>query len=369
MAQSSDVMSEHDVQGNRALVIGKFWPPHVGHHRMIESIATPGGSVFVIVCEAHGQVPSGAERARWIQAVHPRAEVIVLDDACAHHHPETCHPECTPMWAQRVRDLGLGRIDCVATNEPYGPGFAEALGSRHVFTDPDRTAHPVSATDIRSDLVGHWLNLHPVVRAGMFRRVVVLGAESTGTSMLAGDLARAIGAPMTGEAGRTVSWQLYASAGDMDSVDWDQQRFWSIVDQQIRLEHDAMWNSVANNQPFDHRLGPWLVCDTDSLATVAWWERYLGQESTALLEFAQSRLANFYILTSPRGVEFDSDDPTRDGHGIRLSMHERFRELLQETSADWIEIEGSREERLRDALAFLESFEVEHPRFIHTQNQ
>jgi HTH-type transcriptional repressor of NAD biosynthesis genes len=195
--------------------------------------------------------------------------------------------------------------------------------------------------------------------------VVVLGAESTGTTTLAHDLAQAIGAPSTGEAGRTVSWQLYASAGGMDSVDWNVDIFWKIVDDQIRLEHDAIWGSVAQGSPFDHRLGPWLVCDTDTLATVAWWERYLGSDSTALFNFARSRLADLYILTSPNGINFDAGDPTRDGQSIRQDMHNRLKELLTESSAQWIEIEGSRDERTQTALTALESFEDRHPRFIH----
>ncbi len=352
----------------RALVIGKFWPPHYGHHQMIESITPADGRVFVIVCAPPGQSPSALVRARWLQAVHPHADVIVVDDLCAHHHPRPCAPQCTPLWANRVRELELGPIDFIATNEWYGPKFAEALGAQHLYTDADREAHAVSATNIRSELSEYWRYLHPIVRAGLFRRVVVLGAESTGTTTLAHDLAQAIGAPSTGEAGRTVSWQLYASAGGMDSVDWNVDIFWKIVDDQIRLEHDAIWGSVAQGSPFDHRLGPWLACDTDTLATVAWWERYLGSDSTALFNFARSRLADLYILTSPLGIDFDDGDPTRDGQSIRQDMHDRFRELLESSGSNWIEVNGDRGDRLHQAFTALEDFEQQHPRFVHTTN-
>jgi HTH-type transcriptional repressor of NAD biosynthesis genes len=357
------------ISKRRSLVIGKFWPPHLGHHRMIEDASTAEDGVepevCIIVCAAPGQTPSGSDRARWIQAIHPRADVIVVEDVCAHHHPKPCEPECTPLWAERIQALGLGPIDLVATNEPYGPGFAAALGAQHIFTDERRGVHQFSATDVRNSLADNWLHLHPITRAGMHRRVVVLGAESTGTSTLARDLASALEAPLTGEAGRTVSWELFARAGDMKTVQWTDTVFWSIVEQQIRLEHDAIWTRISQAALFVEGVGPWLVCDTDTLATVAWWERYLTTSSSALLEFARTRLADLYILTSPEGIDFDDTDPTRDGRAIRVTMHHRFRSLLSEVGAQFIEIAGPPQERLERVISAIKNHEQNNPRFVH----
>jgi nicotinamide riboside kinase len=210
-----------------------------------------------------------------------------------------------------------------------------------------------------------WSHLHPVVRAGLYRRIAVLGAESTGTSTLSQDLSAALQAPLAAEAGRTVSWELYAAAGDMDQVDWQKGDFWSIIDQQIRFEHDAIWANVLKNSSWDPEIGPVLICDTDTLATVAWWERYLETDSAAPAGLASQRLADIYIVTSPEDVDFDSTDPTRDGQAIRLAMHDRFLDLVANCGQPWIEVRGAPEDRLNQALSFLNTVESEHPRFLH----
>lgn len=349
-----------DTRAVRGLAAGKFWPPHNGHHAMIEHLAQLCDRPMVLVCATPTQVPSGLERALWLQQVHPTAEVVVCDDFCDWHFPADCGEECSREWADRVDELGLGSIDVVVSSESYGERFAGLLGARHVEFDPERHAHPLSGTAVRESLDTGWSGLHPVTRAGLYRRVVVLGAESTGTTTLVNDLVDAFGFPCTPEVGRTVSWQLYAQAGDMRSVAWTERDFWTIVDAQARAEVMALLDAPYTAPG---RLGPWLVCDTDTLATVAWWERYLSTPSTPLLEFASARLADVYVLTSPDGVEFDESDPTRDGRHVRRSMHERLSELVRLSGRPHLTVVGGRSSRVAQVEAALLGHESRFPRF------
>jgi len=344
----------------RGMAVGKFWPPHHGHHAMINHLVEQCERTLVLVCATPEQVPSGLDRALWLQQVHPGAEVVVCDDFCDWHFPHGCREECSREWADRVHELGLGPIDVVVSSESYGERFAGLLGARHVDFDPERSAHPVSGTAVRASLADSWGSLHPVTRAGMFRRVVVLGAESTGTTTLVNDLSSALGLPCTPELGRTVSWELYARAGDMTAVTWTERHFWTIVNAQVRTELLALHAAEA---AAPGPLGPWLVCDTDTLATVAWWERYLKSPSAPLLEFASARLADLYVITSPDGVEFDDSDPTRDGRHVRRSMHERLVELVRASGRPWLTVEGGRSARVAQVEAALLGHESRYPRF------
>ncbi len=346
----------------RGLVVGKFWPPHVGHERVLDAVAAQCDRLFIVVCAAHGQVPSGRERAWWLQSLYPAAEVVLTDDLCAHHHPDACPPACTPLWARRLDELGIGAVEVVGAGEDYGEAFAAALGARLVHVDR-REGGAVSGTAIRSDLTGSWWALSDVVRAGLYRRVVVLGAESTGTTTLTADVARRLGAPFTAEAGRTLSWALYAEAGSMTEVDWAESHFWELIHRQMRFEQEAVWRDLG---VVPGALGPWLVCDTDTLATVAWWERYLASAATAVHELARTRVADVYVLTSPEGVAMDDSDPLRDGAAVRLAMHERLRELVVETGRAFIEVTGTPEQRVDQVLAALERYESDHPRWVHS---
>lgn len=345
---------------SRGLIIGKFWPPHLGHHRIIDELSRQCDELFIVVCGAPGQTPRAIDRSIWIQAVHPHAEVLTTADLCADHHPDPCADECSATWARRVEELGVAPVDVVATAESYGSAFAAAVGAR--LLEVDRSIDGISATAIRADLGTRWADLHPVVRRGIHRRVVVLGAESTGTTTLAHDLSTTLGIPCTAEAGRTWSWYLYSDTAEMSDVHWSDADFWSIVGHQMALEDSCV---LAHLDDRPGQLGPWMVADTDTLATVAWWERYLTTDSRPLHDFALSRLGDLYLLTSPDGIAFDGTDPLRDGESIRLAMHDRFMELLQDSGAPFVVVRGSRTERLAAAVEAMALHEANHPRWRH----
>ncbi|MGY6499910.1 MAG: AAA family ATPase [Acidimicrobiales bacterium] len=330
----------------RGIVVGKFLPPHRGHHHLIETALSVAEHVDVVVCDLPGQVPTAAERARWLGEIHPGATVHVVVDICGWHSPDPCPPACSPAWASHLRAQGLGPWDVVVSSESYGVLFAEALGAAHLAADPDRTAVPVSGTAVRADLGSGWRWLHPVVRAGLTRKVVVVGAESTGTTTLALDLAAELGAPWVGEFGRAHSEVLADRFGSIDDVAWTAEEFATLADGQVAAEDDTLRAWAANEAVSFGELGPWLVCDTDLLATAVWHERYLGRPAPELVEraLAGHRPAQ-YVLTSHVGVDFHQDG-LRDGEHLREWMTERFREALADTGVPWIEVEGERTERV-----------------------
>jgi NadR type nicotinamide-nucleotide adenylyltransferase len=336
---------------SRALVIGKFVPPHAGHAALVEHARTLADAVDVVVCDLPGQRPDAASRVRWMAAIHPEARVRAVDDVCT-HGPGPCAPECSPRWAAHLRALGLGPWDVVVTSELYGEPFAAALGARAACFDPDRGRVAVSGTAVRGDLRGHWLRLHPVVRAGLVRRVVIVGAESTGTTTLATALADRLAAPWVPEYGRTFTLERAAAEGGVEAIEWRPEHFAHIAREQVAHE-DAAIRAVVDAPPvWPNQDGPWVVCDTDALATSIWHERYLGTPCAAAL--ALVRPPALYVLTSPDGVAFEQDG-IRDGEHLRGWMTARFREVLASQAAPWILVTGAPAERCEAALAALRS--------------
>ncbi|MFI6077472.1 hypothetical protein ACIA5C_38675 [Actinoplanes sp. NPDC051343] len=76
------------------------------------------------------------------------------------------------------------------SSEAYGIELASRFHAEPVIVGLDRAQVPVSGTAVRADPVGNWDHLGPGVRAWLTRRVVVVGAESTGTTTTARALAR-----------------------------------------------------------------------------------------------------------------------------------------------------------------------------------
>lgn len=341
------------------VIIGKFWPPHSGHQALIEFAQTKVDTIYVLVCATDMQRPQGRDRARWVQQIFPKAEVILTEDFCIWHAPGPCLTECSMKWANRVRELVFEPIDAVFASEEYGTNFGAAMGATFFPFDPPRLQHSISGTAIRENPFSNWSFLHPYVKSGLTRKVSVMGAESTGTTTLSNQLATYLGIPCVPEIGRTISWELMATAGSMEKVEWTPHIFWDILTKHATAEDSARAQSIMKTP---QELGPWIVADTDALATIAWWERYLGEPTVDVRAFADSRLADAYIVTSPDDVDFHQDG-IRDGENVRLQMHERFLELAHTTDRPVLLAQGTPSQRLDSAIQFLEGVVRQHPIF------
>ena len=137
--------------------------------------------------------------------------------------------------------------------------------------------------------------------------------------------------------------------GGWVNVAWSVGDFRQILADQRRLEADAAHEGAAG---VPAELGPWVVCDTDALATVAWWERYLGNAYDEALAFAHTNLADLYLVTDPADIAFVQDG-IRDGEHVRLAMHTRFCELAAASGRPWRIVSGTREQRVAAALELL----------------
>ena len=76
------------------------------------------------------------------------------------------------------------------------------MGARHHSVDARRTTFPISGTALRAELGAHFAWLVPAARAELARRIVLVGAESTGKTTMAEELAAELGSVWVPEHGR-----------------------------------------------------------------------------------------------------------------------------------------------------------------------
>jgi NadR type nicotinamide-nucleotide adenylyltransferase len=164
------------------------------------------------------------------------------------------------------------------------------------------------------------------------KRVVIIGAESTGKTTLAGALAEHYKTAWVPEFGR-----FYTEARQYRGERWRSEEFTFIAIEQARTE-DAL-AEIANRV---------LLCDTDPFATAIWHERYLGTPSDAVLRVAAGRSYDLYVVTDVN-TPFEQDD-IRDGESIRVWMHTRFLDELSKMAVPTIVVSGAHEERLATAM-------------------
>lgn len=312
------------------LVVGKFYPPHKGHKHLIDTARMQVDRLIVILAHHATQKIPGELRRDWLAEIHPNCEVHLVPDTLENDSKE---------WADWTLAYLSRAPDVVFTSENYGDDFAAFMGCRHVSVDPRRLTVPTSGTVIRRQPVENLDLLEPCVRAFFVRRVVVIGAESTGKTTLAADLAEHFRTLWVPEYGREY-WEQKVAGRSMDGPlpGWTSDEFVHIAAEQQRRENLAARS--ANKV---------LIADTNAFATGMWHERYRGHRDAAVDAVGAADKIDLYLLTEP---DFPFvQDGFRDGAHIRHGMHQRFVELLAQTGVETVRISGSRDQRLSQAVA------------------
>jgi cytidyltransferase-like protein len=125
------------------VVIGKFYPPHKGHHFLIDTALSQCEMVFVFICWKPSQTVPIQIRTACMREMHPQTHILEVEDILA--------DDDTSGWAAyTIRRLGF-QPEAVFSSEDYGDAYAQAMGARHVMVDRKRVQIPCSGTMIRSN--------------------------------------------------------------------------------------------------------------------------------------------------------------------------------------------------------------------------
>jgi HTH-type transcriptional repressor of NAD biosynthesis genes len=345
------------------LVMGKFYPPHAGHRLLVHAAAAACERVTVLVLAHPAESIPLEDRVAWLRKIHRDAPQVVVHGAMDAHPIDYDDSAVWDLHIDLIRaklaEVTPVPVSAVFCSEPYGPELARRLGARCVDVDPTRVLRPMSGTAVRRDLVRSWEYLDEPVRAGLAARVVVIGAESTGTTTVSRGITDALRArggnhgltQWVPEHGRDFTVDKLAVARAravleggrspaLDELVWEEREFVEIARRQNELEDLAAL-----------RGGPVLVCDTDAFATGIWCERYLGTASPDVDAIA--RRHPLYLLTHHDGVPFEQDG-IRDGESIREWMTGRFEEALAASGRRTVVLRGSIDERVATGLAAID---------------
>ena len=130
------------------LVLGKFLPPHAGHHELVE-FAWRGARGSR--CSCWGRWPKAiplALRREWMRARHPRARVVAgWDELPIDFEDPLVHDAHIALMERLLNEP----VDAVFTGEGYGDMLAERWGVEHVCNDRSARSRPISGTAVRAD--------------------------------------------------------------------------------------------------------------------------------------------------------------------------------------------------------------------------
>ena len=194
-------------------------------------------------------------------------------------------------------------------------GWSAALAQRHVEIE---RLPGIESDVVRADALAALDQLPGGTRASVVRRVCVLGAESTGKTTLARDLADALATVWVPEYGRDYTETLP-----------DRLRYvWTTPDFEI-ISKRQNWNEDRAAR-YANRI---VIVDTDAFATSLFHELYVGYRAPEL--DAYLRRYDLYLLTSidtpfqmdVTGLRYDGD--------TRAFMDATYRRHAEESGAPW----------------------------------
>jgi NadR type nicotinamide-nucleotide adenylyltransferase len=160
------------------------------------------------------------------------------------------------------------------------------------------------------------------------KKIVVTGSESSGKTELAGALGVHFSAPVSTEFVR----EFAAKQGSISFSDHG-----PVAKGQMAAEDAAI-----------SRATDLVILDTDLVSTVVYCEHYFGRSPEWITDEARKRAADLYLLLKP-DIPWVPDG-IRDRGERREEMHALFAAKLRDLGLEFVEIGGSREERLASAI-------------------
>ena len=163
------------------------------------------------------------------------------------------------------------------------------------------------------------------------RLIALTGAESTGKTTLALALADGLPGQLVTEASRDLL--APGAAYDVDDVI-------AIGREQNRRERAVLQLTSG-----------WVVADTDLLVIRIWLQERFHVWPAELEQLWCLQTPRVWILTAP-DIPWEPD-PLRENPHDRERLHGLYRQFLSASKTPWVEVSGSTESRLQQALRFV----------------
>jgi len=315
----------------------KALPPHLGHLYLIDTAISQSEMVHVIMTHNLSQSIPGEVRFEALNAIYgnnPKVKIYSVSDEGLPQYDSECETldQFYSYWVPLVYNQ-VEELDAVFTSEDYGDDFARYLGVKHILVDKERSKVPVSGTLVRSNPFKYWNFIPDPIKPHFVKRIVIMGPESCGKSILTKRLSENFETNFVEEYGRTVfeenNFQL--SIQDFITISKGRQ---NIENKMIKFSNKV------------------LFCDTEDITTYLFSKMFCPDEYNKVEEYFKDILEkkpkyDLYILLSP-----DCDavqDGTRKFLDGRWQHYEVIKNELVSRNCNFVEIGGDWDNRLKES--------------------
>ncbi|GAA4164169.1 multifunctional transcriptional regulator/nicotinamide-nucleotide adenylyltransferase/ribosylnicotinamide kinase NadR [Chryseobacterium ginsenosidimutans] len=314
----------------KGFVFGKFYPFHIGHQKMIE-FALEKGSVTVLVCAEEKEKIDGNIRKEWIKETFKdnknlKVKVFKYNE---NDFPNTSVSdwEVSKIWSEVFKEY-FKEEEFLVTSEEYGEMLSMIMDIDHFMFDENRESIQISASEIRENLFENWKYLPLSVQKYFALKVVFLGTESTGKTVMTNNLSEYFKSNKVSEAGR----DLISDSKEFDFNDLEK----------VYTEHANRIENVNYQESF------LTLIDTDIHITKSYAEFIFGKKLSVPEEIIEKNKADLYLY-STKDAEYIQDG-TRLEIDERNKLDESHRNILKEENIDFLEVSGSWDDREKMAV-------------------
>jgi HTH-type transcriptional regulator, transcriptional repressor of NAD biosynthesis genes len=370
------------------LVVGKFAPFHHGHKFVIDTALDKMDSVIVLVYSNPDfpDMPTHV-RANWIRQIYKGKPVYVFTpkNPPPNDADDLTQREFVNVWLEQHRALlpfgSKEWVDVVYGSDDYIPDFAKHINASYHIVDAKRSKHNVSGTKVREYLSSlesstainkdarwlynekgfydFWFTPDLVTDELRFwmqpiKKVVFLGAESTGKSTLTERMAKEFNMPFVAEYGR----DYYERKGGK----LDLQDYVEIAKEHRRLEAEAtialakklgrFIDKDSSSLPNIDSRG-YVFIDTNAITTL-FFSYYYNQGGSAELHHLANDCKNRYhhVFVCADDIPF-TQDGWRDNEVWRGRMQGMVLHDLESRGIHYTVVTGSLEQRIRQVKSVL----------------
>jgi NadR type nicotinamide-nucleotide adenylyltransferase len=282
-----------------------------------------------MMCSISSEPIPGKLRYEWLTKCFENTNVTIVHVTDENPQLPEEHPYFWQIWGDTIKRNTPANIEVVFSSEDYGIKLAELLEIEHVMVDKERKTVPISATMVRENPFKHWKYIVGPAKSYFVKRIVIVGPESVGKTVLCQRLAEHFNTAWVPEYGR----ELYEkNDGKLDLMDFPE-----IVVMQNKNE-----DRIAENA------NKILFCDTENITTKVFCHIYHPDRANELDGFfdhhiGKSKKYHKYFYLSPKDVL-----PVQDGTRLFFEKHETMLlSELKKAGADFEIISGDFEQRFQ----------------------
>ncbi len=318
------------------LILGKFYPLHVGHIGLIEFAEKNCDFLYLLICASDKEAIRGKIRLQWIKEsfTHKLNVRPILLNYSEKELPNTSvsSEDVSKIWAAKISPI-FPNVNIIFSSEPYGEYLAHALKCKSILYDPDRTAANISATEIRQNPFKFWEYITDSAKPYFVKKICITGTESTGKSTLTEKLAAYYETEFVPEMAREII---------KETDECTEQHLKEIAELHAKTINEKI--QTANKL---------LFVDTDLNITRSYSEFLFHKK---LLVPGWIELANVFDLY----LYLDNDSPyfqdgTRLDHERRDNLNEYHKKQLSERKINFKLISGTWEERFQKAVSIIDN--------------